>query len=218
MLERIPQTKRVLDNASKQNRKTIKAAIPVQTPIVEGIRPDHFCEDFKAVAELLTFPFKPSAAIVRFAAEVADAWDALALPDKKSSGIHPVFFQDPNKLAANFFGTGGACSQRMGLLIHSAEKLQRELGVYRLLKRLREKEMTIKEFEEGMRRVGIEMDSVCDFWPERQAFWYTGKTASSKITANIPDLDKALAETESEELRLRLEIARRLSVGYNPAL
>jgi len=216
MLERIPKTKLVFDKASPHTRKMIEAAIRIQTPIVEGIRPEHFCEDFKAVAEILDLPIKPNSSITRFAAEVAQAWDALSLQDKKGAGIHPVFFRDPNKLAANFFGTGAACSQRMGLVIHKAEKLQKQLEIYRLLKKCREKEVTFEQFDNGMRRLGI---AVSALWlPVENGVIYTGTTEFSKVTENILDLDKALSEAETQELKLRLEIARRLALGYNPAL
>ena len=217
MLERIPKTRLILDQATKQNRKLVAAAIRVQTPIVEAIRPEFFCDDFRELAPLLELPVKPSRAMIKFASEVAGAWDELTFQERKELGLPEPFRKKPNVLSYMFFGRKGNCSQRLGLLIHNAEKCQRDLEIGRLLKKLLHKELSWDRFRQSMRKFGMEIDLWTDVRSIGTGVMYMGRTKLCRVTARIPDLGKALEQAEAEELRLRIEIARRLTVGYNPA-
>lgn len=218
MLERITQTKLILDQANPKTRKMLNAAIAVQTPLVERMRVECFCEDFRNMATQLELPIPPSQTVVAFAAEVAVAWDGLSLKERHELGLPPIFSDGPHKLGYVFFGTNGNCNQRLGMVIHNAERLHRELGIYTLVKKVIGGTLGFEQFKKGMQKFGITIDGPFDIKQVGDGLIYTGRTEFSRVTAHVPHFDKALADSEKTELGLRLEIARRLTVGYNPAL
>ena len=218
MLERIPQTKRILDQANPKTRKMLNAAIAVQTPLVECIRIERFCEDFRSLAPRLELPIPPAQTIIAFAADVAAAWDGLGFKERHELGLPSIFSDGLGTLGYMFFGTNGNCGQRLGMVIHNAERAQRELGIYKLLKRVTGGTLGFEQFKKGMRKFGITIDGPFDIKQVGDGLMYTGRTEFSRVTAHVPNLDKALADSQKTELELRLELARRLTVGYNPAL
>ncbi len=218
MLERVPKTKAILHLPKhRKHKKMIHAAIKSQTPLLERIRSKYSHQSFDFVVsemtkEELKFPIAPSGKIISFAESVALAWKDTSPEERKELGLHPDLIEKKSS-ASSFFGTRINASSSLGRLLYNAEAKRTSLRTRTLVKNLFFGANNLKKIQAHLAETG----DIYNFWKTEEGIVLFGTGLKGEHFKIIhPNVVRGLVLARKECSHLLREVAKRMSIGFNP--
>lgn len=221
MLERVPRIQAVYNRPKNEaHRRMIDAAIKVQTPIVERIRDEllstgRFETFFRRNARDLQLPIFPERNFVDFAVNVGRAWSNTNSKEREKLGLHEAFYFSTGSSDYSFFGLKGSSTVRMGLVISNAVSKLKEVQKFELFKQFNEGRITREQLINKLTKRGLRLDEVQS---HAHSVEYTGRIKGIPTRRQITNVAYELDDRIQKFNVPLTEIARRLTVGFNPAL
>ena len=212
MLERVPRVNKVVDDPRhSQHKAMIKAAVIVQKPLIEDIlgRKGNIMDVLRSE---LPFSVSPSWDIPKFAQEVAKAWDATGRGERIKQGLSESFI-DTESFDSKLFGLAGVQSTfTMGTLLIKTSALRKQMDRLKLLSDFRNGEITFEKIQEYLQKKNMTLTKLEKTEKGVKVF------GEPNLRMVFKDIEAVLSDVRKEFSAHITEIAKRLSVGFNPLI
>jgi hypothetical protein len=190
----------------------IMAAVRAQKPIVEDIR-QRRGNLMDILRSELAFPIRPSSGLLKFARDIAVAWDATGRDERIRLGLSSGFV-DPESLDSQIFGMSGSLLKfRMGTLLVKATRTRLQMIRLSLMHDFREGKIGFERIQEHLQKTS------------KVTLQKLEKTDKGALILGEPDFKMIVRDVEASlrDVRRRfsaylIDIAKRLAVGFSPVV
>lgn len=212
MLERVPRVKKVLkDPRYHQHKAMIKAAVQVQKPLVEDIlqRKGSLMDILRSE---LPFSVSPSWDIPKFAYSVAKAWDATDRYERRKLGLSESFV-DTEGFDSKLFGLVGEQSNfMMSTVLIRTRSLRKQMDRLKLLSDFRNGKASFEKVQEYLQKRSMTLTKL---EKTKKGVKVLGEP---HLRIVISDIESVLTDVREDFSAIINEIAKRMSVGFNPLI
>ncbi|MBD3389508.1 hypothetical protein GF415_00960 [Candidatus Micrarchaeota archaeon] len=230
MFERLPQTKKVFQNAEPPLKKFIGSSVALNKPLLEkrlgNSRETEVLHTLKSLLEetQLEFPGKFPESLVELGFEVAKAWDSSSLEDREAAGLPEPFCKKTSSESILFSKHRGR-SESLGQVAERADGKAEVLAGLKLIMALRSGEIPLKKVREHFLNSSnpIRVNSVEE---EQGLLVLVGSRAADpkeeifngRVKLYYPNIEKRIRDCEEKLPVFRYSVAARLTIAYSPAL